>query len=366
MAGNHTGNRFRALCAREGIHCWVRAFVDAGFPGELAEARRLADELARDFGGAEVLINATGGTKTMAFALIAGLRGVTTGPAYYCDTGNGMIDWITLAGSRKSLPIQTVLGTENYLAAQGFVIVGVPATDTPARRRMRDDRRSITEALVHLFVTNGRASATFAKWCRDANQQGTFGAPRPRHRDLQPLFEELVSFGLLETASAGLRHTGAAVGYLARHQWLEEYCETAAIDAGLHDTLCGVRLQYSEGGRIDRLPASARSDYEFDLAATWRNRLLFVECKAKGADPAEVRQAYPGGSQAAGPFGKKLFVSTGPASAEIRARADRLAIEVISGPDVLGLRHRIARWMNEEPRAPSKAGQRVATAANDR
>lgn len=100
-----------------------------------------------------------------------------------------------------------------------------------------------------------------------------------------------------------------------------------------------------QGAAVDRPPHNTENDQQFDVAATWKNRLILVECKATRPTVDHGRWIAGGAHRAGGLFGLKLLVATGEADAAVVARTAALDWRLVSGPDILRLHERVGEWM---------------------
>ena len=159
------------------------------------------------------------------------------------------------------------------------------------------------------------------------------------------LMRRLVEFGVVEwdAARAGvLRFPSYAQARYLGGTWLEEYAFLQLKDLGLRDLAAGV------SGAWQSEPEPARN--EFDVVATHRNRLLFIECKAGAFRKDDRIQDTFGkidalGHRAAGRFGAVVLLTPRmlPAAAVSRARAGRIV--PVHGKDALRLREMVRAWM---------------------
>jgi len=341
--------RFEALCTHHGIACETPPFPESGFRDQLAAAAALAEHWKPWAAtGNTVRINVTGGTKTMTLALAVGTSELKT-RSFYCNTENGVLEDIDTHANAAVVSIEDVVDLETFLAAQRLVIVGETRTESLANQKRRDDRAELTIKLVNAAAYNPILIKELNWWCNYPECGPTgLGARLSGATVLVDLMQGLAAAGLAEQSSTTgcWRLLTHADEYLHQSGWLEEFCELMAISAGLTKTMCGVKVKETRGGDIQRMPAYPDDkDYEFDVLGMWKNRMLFIECKAKTLLTEDLRQCDSGARKAVGLFGQKLFVCTGAVGPVARERAKNLDFRVIGGHEVLTLEKTIKTWM---------------------
>jgi hypothetical protein len=344
MQRSGAGARFLALCVDQGLVCEVMPFPASGFGDELEAAQTLAADIAARHPGSRVQINATGGTKTMVFAVILGLNALTDLDPFYCDTANGRLQRLSPRGRDASEPIRVGLGAETMLAAQGFVVDGRPSSWSQCEHRGALTRRDLTAALLRHALAEPGALAAANAWTKvPAHGPFAFGGPLPPEPSSQSFLHLCCELGLVEAAEGGFRLAAAPGNYLEGGRWLEEFCELALVDAGAADYLIGVKVARSN----DVLPRAAGTafDFEFDAVAAHRNRLLLIEAKTSAPSAQRLRYFDAGAAQVVGPFGSKLFISPHSVGGGLSDRAATLGIGLVCGPRLRNLRDEISSWM---------------------
>jgi Domain of unknown function (DUF1887). len=333
--------------------------------------------------------NATGGQKTMTLAFAQALRG--RADIFYCQTERDCIEQIEPLGPDQALPA-ALLDLYAYLSVQGYVIKGcVPLDDARALEDVRR-RARLTSTLVHKVGELRRqfpdVPSTFPKGsprsvlgalhgaavaaCEATHQ--TRAMPFPARQPLAlpgesdwwaVLLDEATSCGVLQTWTREGNdivltfsdHNAAA--YLAGG-YLEEYVHLAVHALGLPPGAAarGVHMDLLERHR----ERDGRDFNELDIAITWRNRLLILECKAgrQLLDPGKSQDILNKlgllKSQVGGNYGHAWVLTTAKVDeqyhAHILERARTAQLEVVDGPKLRNLPQRLAQAL-DWPRPPA-------------
>ena len=122
MAARRLDRRLEKLLKEQGIGVDLCLDVpDAGLREIKAYADTLADRLIEEQADAEIVLNATGGTKLMSFGFVEAFRGIAS-HILYTDTAHRRIEYLPNAQAAlpEPTPMDNVLDVPLYLAAQGF------------------------------------------------------------------------------------------------------------------------------------------------------------------------------------------------------------------------------------------------------
>ncbi|WP_170162378.1 Card1-like endonuclease domain-containing protein [Caldimonas tepidiphila] len=366
--------------------------ADLSYRALAAFAAREVERLAQSHPGHRLAFNATGGQKTMTLAFAQALRG--RADIFYCQTERDCIELIEPAGPDLLLPA-ALLDLDTYLGVQGYQITrGVPLEQAwalaQARRRGRltatlvrrvgELRRSFAEMPAGypkgaprnvLGALHGAAVAA-VEACRSLSDKAADASFALRQR--LALLGESVWWDLLldEAVSCGVLHGWSSEGscielefadreaavYLAGG-YLEEYVHLAVQALGLPPGAAargvGVDLLRRRTGR-----RTAELN-ELDMAITWRNRLLILECKAGRQlfDPARTQEILNKLSMLrtdlGGTHGQAWILCTGrideQSHAEVLERAATAQLQVLGGPELRDLPQRLARALDLAPPA---------------
>ncbi|WP_200388022.1 Card1-like endonuclease domain-containing protein [Thiocapsa imhoffii] len=356
MAARRLERRLEKLLKEKGIG--VKLCLDApdsGLREIKAYADTLADQLIEEQADADIVLNATGGTKLMSFGFVEAFRGIAS-HILYTDTAHRRIEY--LPNAQASLPEPTpmgnVLDVPLYLAAQGFRF-----------RRAASDEDSWREAVSQRKAT----CKFFGKHIADPYLQNFVGAMNrlvDRALDNIPgtyedrlvapdqAFEtvpfgiwaqalgELVNAGLITWQDGSPEVTFASVeaARFVRGGWLEEYAWHTVKDAGAFDTRLGV-----EGVWAD----TRKTINEFDVLACHINQLLFIECKTpriSSTNENEIVYKIDSLSQdARGLFGATWLLSARKPTDVLIERSRQAGVRLI-GPDELAhLREWVLEWL---------------------
>jgi hypothetical protein len=332
--------RLQALLREEGIRSEVREPVpDAGLGAIRAYATTLAQTLATAWPGAELVLNATGGTKLMTLAFVEAFRDQAA-RIIYTDTAHARIEVLVERGNTdpQPVPMPDVLDVPRYLAAQGFRYQ-YDATQDPAWLARMETRREVARYLAReapglsglIALINYLAQAALnakgnelAKPVQQVN--------REPHGEWRRALDRFAGAGLLQAAgSYAVRFQDAEAARFLGGGWLEEYAFAVAREAGLFDVRLGVSGVWDGA-------ASARN--EFDVLACHRNRLLFIECKTlrfkEGENDNELAYKVNSlGDDARGLFGDTWVLTAQEPTPVLRGRAYQAGFQLV-GPKFLG------------------------------
>jgi hypothetical protein len=354
MAAKTLDQRLRHLLEAASIRVEIQGPApDVGLRQIQAFAEALLRKLGSAYPGADLVLNATGGTKLMSLGFVEVLRG-SARRVLYTDTVHRRIECLPVRHDEApdSIPMSDVLDVPGYLVAQGFVYAAARSDDADWR---------------HTVVR--RRDLSFYLGERSPELQGFFGGmnyllngaigriPGTREDQLVAPSQRLSSppwgvwaKALGRIAAAGLidwRRGGQDIRFLdlasARYLhggWLEEYAWLRLQDVRPHDTRMGVT------GHWEGAPTT---ENEFDVLACHLNQLLFIECKTGRIDWENDNQiAYKLDSlsrDARGLFGATWLLSAREPSAVLRERARQAAIRIVEPNDLPRLAEAAAAWM---------------------
>jgi hypothetical protein len=342
-------DRFGYLLKARKVPFVIREFPDTGFTEALAAARLLAVQLGKEFPDSPVGINVTGGTKSMAFALVVGLQEHRRASVFYCDTQNNVLETFEVEPEHQRIALQNIVDVELAVSAQGYAIVGNP-------RPLNVDKAllDIASSLVRAAVWEPQHIVAFQGW---VNQPGM----GPQERGLVPpknfgdfvpgILAKAVELDLMIRDRQGrMRFSLAENGFLRKSGWFEAHCADQIRRAGAENVVLDLKLKAVPGANVSRLPDNKDNDQQFDVAATWRNRLILVECKATTPTVDHGRWIAGGAHRAGGLFGIKLLAATGAADPIVADRIAALGWKLFSHVDVEFLHEHVSKWMHDSAR----------------
>lgn len=225
------------------------------------------------------VLNATGGTKIMAFSayqlfLEKHLRIV------YCNTADHQL--MTLFPNQEQQPFRIVLSAEEYLQAHGYTITNVPTSTFPPETE-EFYRRAVIPRLqdfIKFFEIVRR---------RDLNQRLTAQAEKFKFEYRRK--EQAVTL-LDKQTNLKAHFNGYNYG-----QWLEDLAFLRINDLSPDDLLSGVKIQSLHGAKN-----------ELDVVATLNGQIAFISCKTGSIDNLDVHQLLSMKNLAGGTFGKGILV----------------------------------------------------------
>lgn len=316
-----------------------------------AFARKVCDSLVERHADAEIVLNATGGTKPMSLGFVEAFRGIAS-RIIYTDTQHRRIESLPRADepTGEPEPMRDVLDVPHYLAAQGLSYSSA-STDSPEFRQRMLARKAAAKYLarnapsLESFIRSMNALADKAL-DRDGNLvapvQSLYYPPDPRSPWAEAMRQLAAAkcFGWTEGESEVVFIDAERTRFV-RGGWLEEYAFHVLHDERLFDTRLGVEV-IAEGGE------KARN--EFDVLACHGNQLLLVECKTvkfeEGRNDSDLAYKLKSlGESARGLFGETWLLSAQSPTPILVERARQARIRLFSPNDLPKLREAIRQWI---------------------
>ncbi|MDX9716204.1 MAG: CRISPR-associated protein Csx16 [Thauera sp.] len=268
-------------------------FIESNAPSApLADVEAYADALiARiraNHPGANIVLNATGGTKLMSVGFSNRIGPV--GKVIYCDTENERIEYVLPERHAPDPMPPDLLTLDHFLLVQGVKKLRADSDDPAWMARARA-RRPLSRELArckadYLFGLINMLASRAAPKVRNGKQVQDFEPVQRMDRPLsdkraEAVFDSIAKQGLWtrEDKQKVRFASEDAVRYLMGG-WLEEFaaiemaelCQRAGIPDG----------HWAAGVEVRPVSAEGTQDKPFnelDLVVVWRNRLLVVECK---------------------------------------------------------------------------------------
>lgn len=354
MSDRKLDTRLKKLLEAERIAVEVHGKApDTGLSAIREFAFDLSGKLQSSHPGAEITLNATGGTKLMALGFVEFFRGIAA-RTIYTDTAHRRIE--TLPDGAKeipSIPMRDVIDVPLYLKAQGLRYI-TAASDEDERLKRINERKPTAKYLARsapkldkFFGTlNALADQAFAKSDRLISPRQSFDyAPHPKSPWSEAL-RKISEAGLLgwQEGEAEIVFIDEERTQFLRGGWLEEYAYHILRDEKIHDVRLGVEVGMAGDG-------NEVAKNEFDVLATQANRLLFIECKTlrfnQNENDNELAYKLDSlGKATRGLFGETWLLSARPPTPLLEKRLGGARIRLI-GPDGLPkLRETLQSWMS--------------------
>ncbi len=347
MGGN--ARRLKTLLETEGFAVEERDRApDGGMPDIRAYATALVQELDAAWPGAELVFNATGGTKLMALGFVEVFR-ERADRIIYTDTAHGRVEVIhdRHTAAPKPEPMRDVLDVPRYLAVQGFRYEGDGSRDEALRARLAGRRPASQYLAEHAAQLEGFIGALNGL-ASQAVERDVLARPVQRFRDV-PRGRWLEALKTLQrgrvlhwSGQAEIEFPDAEAARFCGGGWLEEYAYAVAKDVGLYDVRFKVRGIWEGAERIGN---------EFDILACDRNRLLFIECKTlrwnedeKGNDNDLAYKIESLGKDVRGLFGASWLVTARKPTRVLEARARQAKFRLIGPHELRYLQDRLQAW----------------------
>jgi hypothetical protein len=346
--------RLKGVLQAKGIEAEIiRGAPDAGLESILEFAKsKVAARLRKVHPTAEIVLNATGGTKLMVLGFVEVFRDLGA-RIIYTDTAHRRIETLPIPGQAhgSSMPMVDVLDVETYLEAQGFRIHSA-RSDDPQWTEAAEKRRAAAEFLAErmrqrsvqklIGALNGLASKALDKRGRKLvapKQVFDFEPPPP----WLELLDELQRFRVLRWQGRNLEFPDADCARFLHGDWLEEYAWHVLHDERPFDVRLGVT------GRWD---AAQAANNEFDVLATRMNQLLFIECKTLRLGDEDARDAdllYKVdslGQDVRGIFGTTWILSAREPTQVMMDRAKQQRVRLFGPTEIVALRGHVRNWLD--------------------
>ncbi|MGK9451795.1 Card1-like endonuclease domain-containing protein [Acidithiobacillus caldus] len=334
------------LIRRQGIVVHIQeGLPDHGLESIHAFALELQERLARDYPESDITLNATGGNKLMALGLVEFFHDRRV---LYTDTAHHRLEILPGPGRAPAeVPMENVLTVPIYMDAQGFQVRRVrsrqDAWREAARYRKRLCKQLAEQAPSADYLIHLLNKAAF----HALDEQGKLIAPhqtleRAPRGEIAEILSDLNQRDLLawKVGTPEIVFQDAETAQFLSGGWLEEYVYHVLKDNGAFDVALGVEGQWLNG---------QGSKNEFDVLATHRNALLFVECKTLAhrfehdSDIAYKLEAL--GKDARGLFGASWLVTARKPTKHLLDHAQRAQFTVVGPQDLPRLRDRVRQWL---------------------
>lgn len=313
-------------------------------PYDLNSARETCMNLLVHHEKEEVTLNATGGTKIMAFAAFEVFREMGR-PILYVDTQDKRIDILSPEGKR--IEFKSVMKVRPYLAAYGQNII--------AGRAKREISPAHCSVFHEILRNLGKLEEGISLLNKNASQyldMRTFpfiSAIRQEDFEKETFRFVLDLFShhkIVEVDNGTIVYPTSESVEFAAGGWLEEYVYTVVSSLNPTDVRMRVKVQWD-------FNRSGAPDNEYDVVFTMNNRLYLIECKTKrflGRDieHKEDEPIYKLDSlrdAAGGLFGRGMLVSYRKLSDQQKRRLKVNRLEYCDGPNLKNLRERIKKWI---------------------
>ncbi len=355
MAKRKLDKRLARLLEREGIAVERHENApDVGMPEIHEYATKLRDELVEQYADAELVLNATGGTKPMSHGFVEVFSGIAS-RIIYTDTRHRQIESLPNANTALAQPepMRDVLDVPRYLAAQGLHF-SKAASDSPEFCERMQARKTAAKFLAK-NCTELSASGFIGKfnWLahRALGADGSLNAPR-QQLEYAPHAKSIWTQALRQLVQAkclgwtegetDIVFIDAEQTQFVRGGWLEEYAFHIAHDDKPFDARMGVEVL---------IEGSYKARNEFDVLACHGNQLLFIECKTlrfeEGRNDNDLAYKLKSlGETARGLFGETWLLSAQPPTPMLEERARQARVLILGPADLPGLREKFQSWMN--------------------
>lgn len=366
MSRRKLDQRLKKLIEKENLRAVIiDQAPDVGLSSIHEFALALIARIQNEHPDAELVLNATGGTKLMSIGFVEFFRGDAQ-RIIYTDTRHGTIE--LLPDQNGNVPpsevMRDVLDVPHYIAAQGLRYTGAMSDQWDTERVTR--RKAAAKYLAKHAVKLDRFFGVMNKLASNALDQRSEKLIEPLQRlDYVPhssipwvnALRELQKAGVLgwEDGSKDVGFIDAEGARFVCGGWLEEYAFHVIHDEGVFDVRLGVNVAPEQTGK----DALDKVKNEFDVLACQRNQLLFVECKTlrfvEGVNDNELAYKLKSlGESARGLFGETWLLSAQPPTPILVERCHQSRIKLMGPTDIANLRESVQLWKRANEFAPTK------------
>ncbi len=352
MSSRGMDARLARLLKEAGIAVRIRTSApEVGMRGIHVFATTVADELMEKHADAEIILNATGGTKPMSLGFIEVFRGIAT-RIIYTDTRHRQIDVLPQGREDNAAPIPmfNVLDVPSYLAAQGLRFVESESDAMGRVERMRTRKAAAKHLGRNAVKLEGFFRTMNALASKALDQSGNltepiqcFSFPHAPRGEWAEALATLVEAKCLywSAGSSEVAFIDSERTQFVRGGWLEEYAYHIVHDEKPFDVRMGVNVQMEGGASVGN---------EFDVVACHLNQMLFLECKTlkfeEGRNDNEVAYKLESlGDRARGLFGETWLLSAQSPTPILKHRAEQARFRVLGPADLALLRDRVRAWI---------------------
>ena len=325
-------------------------------PYRIDQIRSTVLETLAQHEDADIVLNATAGTKVMAMGAYDVFRELGK-PAFYVDTDHNQLISILPEGGVR--PLGDVVKAKTYLAAYGYEIKDAGTVQIPPERQQLCTHlvdNAVRYAGV-LPILNGCAEAAKKKnplWAKLEERHQTF-------TKLQELLDCFSQAQLIHRSNDKLYFVDESARRFAGGGWLEDYVVKTLNrlkgDKIVHDHLGNVVVETRAGVRN-----------EIDVAFTARNRLHLIECKSGRLSEKEGKEHRADGvaykldnlrDLMGGTYGKAMLVTFQTLTEPDRKRCVENRIDVVEGSELGNLDTALRQWIAGQ-RRPRRVLTKIA------
>jgi len=313
-------------------------------PYDLDAARNTCFKIFQENENNEIILNATGGTKIMAFAAFEVFREFGK-KIIYVDTQDNRID--VLSPERKKMEFKGVMKVAQYLAAYGQNIVSeiheedIPASHWSAIETILQDAEKLEKGIgiLNRYAAPLRNARTFPLEIDIENED-------LEHNQFQEILSILLRYNLLTLKERRIQFPSLSSVEFLSGGWLEEHIFSIVKSLNPTDVRMNVEVKWAR-------PAESKNEY--DILFTINNRLYIIECKTKRFSGKDVNHfgedsIYKLDSlrdAAGGLYGKAMLVSYRRLTDDQKRRLKANRLEFCEGPNIKLLKERIKEWIQK-------------------
>lgn len=323
------------------------------------------------------VLNATGGTKTMAIAMLHALG--PNGDVIYCDTERERIEFIQPA-RQAAIPLPASgLTVDLILMAHGLEASKTQSM-TPGWLEKAQQRKSCTAYLRKLAAAGESEHFFYALQSIlgvALPDRKPFKAKVAQHeikgkvpKNFKHLCAKLEHAGLIRISEQGYEFPDADAARYLKSDWLEEMLALVV------NSICqrrGIGGQQWRSGMnvVARGATSDKALNEIDMALAYRNRLLVIECKSGAGvskdDQNVTNKLETVGGYIGGRLAEKWLLCSRPISAQatLRERCNALQIQLVEHDSLTPgiLEQRLETWLGFPPAPREMASTTSVTPA---
>jgi cell division protein FtsB len=359
MMDNGMVKRFQDILKTHAIkHQLYEAMPSTNMPDIYEYALTTSENIQNEHSGAELILNATCGTKLMSQGFIEVME--DDAKIIYTDTQHNKLEY--LGKNKKSIKLKSVLNIEDYFQANGAKY-HQSLNDKENFEKDIAARKAITKyiaqnseilqslirnlnGLVHGSVKEKGALRKINRREYELSRPTQYLKKQPQG-ERQELLKMLTKNKFIKwkngEKSKEITFLGINKALYIAGGWLEEYVYHIVKDEKPDHVKSGVKISWMQ---------STKTHNELDLVAVHNNRMLIIECKTstfggllKEKDANILYKIDSLGEDLKGLYGKVWLVSAQNTKPEMRDRAKDRNIKIIETSNLKNLRQEIKNWM---------------------
>lgn len=348
MSKNGVTKRFQDILEENNVpHEIFEEMPSTNMPDIYDYALKISEKIQEKYPDANLVLNATGGTKLMSQGFITVME--DDAEIIYTDTQHNRLEFLG-KDKKEAKKLQNVLNIKTYLKAYGANYKQA-LSEQQGWLEIIQGRKSTTKYLAeNIDQIEGLIGSLNYLVEKALTEDGLLVKPtqylsKPPRNDWAVALKKLAGAGLLKWSK------GTEITFIDDEKtrylggiWLEEYVYHIAKDNKPDDVASGLKISWDN---------SKKTHNELDLVIIHNNRMLIIECKTlrygrdKQKDTDILYKADSLGDEIKGLYGDIWLVNARESHPDMRDRAKDRRITIIEPSDLKNLRDEFRKWMRK-------------------